>query len=287
MDKKEAITILEELINRIDSLMTMERRNPDFEEWRRDVTAAIKHIFEDDSGYVRDFQKISFSLFASSSTTRESEFQRAYTRGLQDSKTFIQSMIDEIEIFWTEPEVTESISPAPSGESVDKSSIFVIHGRNITLRDSMFEFLRSIKLNPIEWSQAIALTGKGTPTITEILDTAFNNAQALLVLITGDDEVRLRSDLHQKDEPDQEKEPALQASPNVIFEAGMAIGRNSDRTIMVQIGELKPWCDILGKHITYLDNSVEKRNELVTKLRNAGCPVDTSGDNWLETGDFE
>ncbi|WP_290471296.1 hypothetical protein [Leifsonia sp. 71-9] len=39
--------------------------------------------------------------------------------------------------------------------------VFVVHGRNAAARDSMFTFLRSLGLKPIEWDQAIALTGKG------------------------------------------------------------------------------------------------------------------------------
>jgi len=31
---------------------------------------------------------------------------------------------------------------------------------------------------------------------------------------------------------------------------------------------------------------VSKRQELVTKLRNAGCSVDTTGTDWVEAGDF-
>jgi len=54
-----------------------------------------------------------------------------------------------------------------------------------------------------------------------------------------------------------------------------------------QYGQLKPWSDIAGKHITYLDNSDVKRNELVTKLKNARCSLDNSGDSWFKTGNFE
>lgn len=38
---------------------------------------------------------------------------------------------------------------------VDKTIVFVVHGRNEQFRKSMFEFLLSIGLRPIEWSQAI------------------------------------------------------------------------------------------------------------------------------------
>jgi hypothetical protein len=69
----------------------------------------------------------------------------------------------------------------------DKKKVFVVHGRNNLARAAMFNFLRSLSLEPIEWSQAVLLTGKGSPFVGEILDAAFNTAQAVVVLMTPDD----------------------------------------------------------------------------------------------------
>ncbi len=55
----------------------------------------------------------------------------------------------------------------------------------------MFEFVRSINLDPKEWSEVLAETGKGTPLIAEALDALFRSVQAVVVLITGDDLARL------------------------------------------------------------------------------------------------
>ena len=65
------------------------------------------------------------------------------------------------------------------------------------------------------------------------------------------------------------------------------MGRNENRTILVQVGEIRPISDIAGRHITRLDNSAKKRRELVSKLSGAGCEADISGTDWLSVGDFE
>ena len=62
--------------------------------------------------------------------------------------------------------------------------VFVVHGRNEPARDAMFSFLRSIGLQPIEWSQAVAATGEASPYIGVVLDSAFDAAQAVVVLMT-------------------------------------------------------------------------------------------------------
>lgn len=168
----------------------------------------------------------------------------------------------------------------------DASKVFVVHGRNEEARKAMFSFLRSLGLEPIEWNEAIALTDKTSPFIGEILNKAFSEAQAVLVLITGDDLARLGTRYAKSEKEVESLTP--QARPNVLFEAGMAIGRNADRTILVQLGETRPFSDIAGRHIVYLDNTSEKRLEVVSRLKTAGYSMEIDHKtDWLSTGDFE
>jgi len=67
----------------------------------------------------------------------------------------------------------------------------------------------------------------------------------------------------------------------------MAMGRHPERTVLVQIGGHRPFSDIAGKHVTHLDNTPAKRQELATKLGNSGCKVNTSGTRWYNAGNFE
>lgn len=174
----------------------------------------------------------------------------------------------------------------PTGAPNPKK-VFVVHGRNETARRSLFDFLRAIGLQPIEWSQALQLTGKASPYIGEVLDSAFSIAQAVLVLLTGDDEAKLRYPYLKDDDPDFEKNLTPQARPNVLFEAGMAFGRCSERTILISLGSLRPFSDIAGRHMIRLNNSAQKRHELALRLQTAGCEVDLTGTDWHSAGNFE
>ena len=149
----------------------------------------------------------------------------------------------------------------------------------------MFSFLRALGLNPIEWDQAIRATGKGSPYIGEVLDAAFAEAPAVVVLMTPDEIAYLRTE-YAAGEDDLETRPAAQARPNVLFEAGMAMGRDSVRTILVELGSVRPFTDIIGRHAVRMDNSVPKRKALAQRLRVAGCAVDLSGEDWLSEGDL-
>jgi predicted nucleotide-binding protein len=166
------------------------------------------------------------------------------------------------------------------------NTVWVVHGRNLKIRGSMFAFLRAISLNPLEFSKAVALTRKAAPYIGDILDAAFKEAAAVVVLLTPDDEARLRTEFRKLKDPGYEKTLSGQARPNVLFEAGTAFGSHPRSTVLVEIGKLRPFSDVAGRHAVRLRNDAESRTELANRLRAAGCAVDTSGTDWLSTGDF-
>jgi len=184
----------------------------------------------------------------------------------------------------------------PVGENVETAKtavdpnqqkiVFVIHGRDERLRAGTFDFLRALGLEPLEWIKAMRLTGKSSPYIGEVLDAAFRNAQAVVVLLTPDDEAQLRADLVNPSDSAHETSLMGQARPNVLFEAGMAFASHSDKTVLVQIGEIRPFSDIAGRHVVRMDDSVQRRHELAVKLRIAGCSVDLDGSDWQKAGDF-
>lgn len=168
----------------------------------------------------------------------------------------------------------------------DKKRVFVVHGRNNRLRSDFFAFLRALHLEPIEWSEAIAATGEASPYIGDVLSSAFSQAQAIVVLMTPDDSVVLKKPFQSEDDEPYEKTLFGQARPNVLFEAGLAFGHDPKRTVIVQVGKLRPFSDIHGRHIVRLDDSPQRRQEVANRLRTAGCAVRTEGSDWLSVGTF-
>lgn len=170
---------------------------------------------------------------------------------------------------------------------MDPRRVFVVHGRNLRARNAMFAFLRSLSLSPVEWNEASLATGKPSPYVGDILDVAFSQAAAVLVLMTPDDRASLKEEYHGSHEPAHEIEPTGQARPNVLFEAGMAMGRDPDRTILVELGVVRPFSDIAGRHIIRMNDSTSRRQELAQRLLSAGCAVSMTGVDWHTVGEFE
>ena len=181
----------------------------------------------------------------------------------------------------------DPVSTPEKGPAADARDVFVVHGRNEAARRALFTFLRSIGLDPREWSEAVTATGKPGPYIREIVEAAFSTAQAIVVLFTPDDEARLVKSLRKADDPVHEKELTGQARPNVLFEAGMAMAGSQDRTVLVELGVLRPFSDIDGIHKVRLNDTTQRRQDLAKRLQNAGCPVNLNGEDWHTAGDFE
>ncbi len=165
----------------------------------------------------------------------------------------------------------------------DTRAVAVVHGRDERCRRSLFDLLRALGLHPVEWERAVAWTGTGAPSITQVLEELFVSTQAVVVMVTPDEEVRLRPHLAGGDD-----EHGLQARPNVYLEAGMALALHPQRTVLVEVGLTRPVSDLAGLHTIRLDNSAPRRQALADRLRTAGCPVDIEGNrDWYEAGNFE
>jgi len=166
--------------------------------------------------------------------------------------------------------------------------VFVVHGRNIELKDQIFEFLKSLELEPIDFNEAQNLMKNDpTPDILKIINRAFEHAQAIVVLLTPDDlACLLPKYVDKKNDPSEEKNFMLQARQNVVFEAGLAYGKKRKRTIIIQIGRPKIFSDLSGKIVLKLDSTEVKRKAFISKLKIAKCSVNDTNDEWREIGDF-
>jgi predicted nucleotide-binding protein len=173
-------------------------------------------------------------------------------------------------------------------KKIKGNKVWVVYGRNEKLRKSLFDFLRSVGLAPIEWNSALALTKKGSPYVGEVVDAGFGGAVATVVLLTPDDEAKLKDEFFKsKSDPRSETKLVGQPRPNVLFEAGMAFGLHPNNTVLVQVGKIRPISDLTGRHINHLNDSVASRQQLIVKLKSAGCPVDDTGSDWHIDGDFK
>jgi predicted nucleotide-binding protein len=180
----------------------------------------------------------------------------------------------------TDRAVSESIQP-----NIAKR-VFVVCGRDGALAESFFDLLYAIGLEPLEWERLVGPTGTTAPSLGEVVRKAPHLAQATLVLLSPDDIVELHPDLRQDNDHPYERALAGQARPNVLFEFGLAFMAYPERTIIVEAGLMRPIADIAGLNVIRFDGSAIAVKKVVDRLKQAGCPADTSGTNWLDLRRF-
>ena len=162
----------------------------------------------------------------------------------------------------------------------------MVHGRDDALRKAMFDFLRALDLAPQEWQQALAAAKGNNPSVGNVIDEVMDQVQAVIVMLSPDDWVTLKEQFWKPDDGAAERKPQGQARPNVLFEAGMAIARHVEKTVMVRIGRIKSFSDVFGRHIPVLSDDFDSRNDFANRLVKAGCVVNRTGTDWAKAGVF-
>ena len=177
--------------------------------------------------------------------------------------------------------------PADEHGAPDPRAVAVAYGRDSEVRDAMFEFLRALGLDPLEWEELVATTGSAMPYSGEAVEQGFRQAQAVVVLFSPDDEARLHPDLHGcQGEPEHERELTGQPRANVILEAGLALATHPDRTIVVEVGDLRPISNLSGRNVVRFAGTTDHLNTLAGRLERAGCHVRRDRGDWLDTKRF-
>jgi predicted nucleotide-binding protein len=179
---------------------------------------------------------------------------------------------------------TKSVVKTRTIRTTKNNSLFVVHGRDVQLNEDMFSFLRAIGLNPLEWSQAVKRVKGANPNVTDVVKTALQSVQGVIVMFSPDEEARLKAKFRSSKDS---KKLEGQARQNVIFEAGIALGAHHEKTLLVEVGDVRKISDIAGMHILHLSNTAGSRKELAQRLRDKlKFKVDLSGDSWLTVGNF-
>jgi hypothetical protein len=186
----------------------------------------------------------------------------------------------------TPPSAEESSgSLGSSGSRGDAGAVFVVAGRDSAAISAIVQLLRCLGLRLVEWEHAVAKTGLPNPYVGDIVEAGLRMAGAAVVILTPDDVVQLRGDLLRDDDGPDDREIRGQARPNVYYEAGIADTLGRERTVIIEIGNVKSFSDAAGRHVVRYDGTPGKRHALAERLRLAGLDVDTQGNDWLTAGE--
>jgi hypothetical protein len=59
-----------------------------------------------------------------------------------------------------------------------------------------------------------------------------------------------------------------------------------ESTVIVEVGNMRPLSDLAGLNVIRFDGSAQAIRKVLSRLEVAGCAVDYSGTDWLDSGRF-
>lgn len=102
MTRDEAKAKLVRQRDEIRNVMGCTASSPEFRKWKRDTELAIEYIFGKDTRHLKDFTRISYTPGMYNMNNPGPAFRDACQRGLTGASGILDSMIDEIEEYWSE-----------------------------------------------------------------------------------------------------------------------------------------------------------------------------------------
>lgn len=155
----------------------------------------------------------------------------------------------------------------------DRKKVFLVYGRDQNAFQKVMQLLNQYDLQVVEWEDAIAETKVPNPYIGDIVKAGMRLAQAFVVILSPDDDAKLKRVFHyQESKGSPEKRLMGQPRPNVLYEAGFAMGIEESRTILIEVGTIRRITDIDGRHLVRTSNN-KWCYQLFRRLRIAGCDI--------------
>jgi predicted nucleotide-binding protein len=244
----------------------------------RDLARWLSQQLDDDLGYLRiDLGQTRQARELAAEEAEEAE-EPGQTRGVDSAES--TTRIGQATPVRHDREAAASRLPDTARR------VFVVYGRDSKLTSRFFDLLRSVDLRPMEWETLVQATGRAAPSLADVVAGAPHLAQATLVLLSPDDLVELHSDLASVGDATHERARSAQARPNVLFELGMALMAYPDKTVIVEIGDMRPMSDLAGLNVIRFDGSATAIRKVLGRLELAGCPVDYTAQDWLDPDRF-
>lgn len=244
---------LQNIISEIDCLIDkgVDSLSPDFVAWKTKTERFLIRQYGMDSYEFQEFKKCHFTLTIYAGGTPQSSFVKACRRDLEKTKAVFGTYLEELQ----ELEIDKK---EKAGENnVIFSSVFVVHGHNEALKQSVARMLEKQDI------EAVILHEQPNQGATIIEKFEKNsNVGAAICLFTADDIGKAKME-------DAEKDRARQ---NVVFEAGFFMGRlGRERVIILADQGVELPSDLKG--VVYTGSS-SWQLDVLRELRAIGFSVD-------------
>ena len=269
--RSRSIALLTKARNQIPDLRELTADSPRFYSWRRATRVSIQNVFGDNSGNLKEFQKISYRprippvmVVRRDRPPPRLDNEKAFEAGLGNADWLLNAMIEEIEEHWPEDESDYDRSGRLINGQLDSNRIFVVHGRDVGARETVARAIEQLELEVVILEEQ---PNKGRTVISKFKEEAADIGFAV-VLLTPDDEGKQRGDSN---------EIRPRARQNVVLELGYFLAALGQRRVCALVkGDLEIPSDYDGVVYIPMDDSRSWKFLLVKELSAAGFKVDAN-----------
>jgi predicted nucleotide-binding protein len=256
---KNSNELIEEIISQAEGI---DFRNGQLDIVKKRAEMMIRKLFGDKSHYIKSLNSIRYSPMIWSTETSDSVFIRSFNGGKQNLLNLLNVIKEDISLNLKLHNETKSSKT----ESCDNSNVFIVHGYNEEMKQSVARMIEKLDLNPIILHEQ-ANIGK------TIIEKFTDNSDGLfaIVILSADDIAYLRTDSlgNAKFRPRQ----------NVIFELGYFMGKlGRERVLALHqiIDNFEIPSDYSGVIFVPYDENGKWKFELVKELKAIGVDVDAN-----------
>lgn len=221
------------------------------------------NYYDDGHQVQRYFQKLKKTILICCSKLPFTYLGMDFKKQINEFKDLLELIIDKSYSIAFEQEVrfvkNYCINTIEKGHVIMGDRIFVVHGRNIDIRDDIELFIRRIGLTPIILAEQV---NKGMTIIEKI--EKYSDVSYAIVLYTPCDEGRMKGETDLKD----------RARQNVIFEHGYMVAKlGRDKVIALVDHGVEIPGDLSGVIYISMQDS-DWKVQVMKELRSAGLQVD-------------
>lgn len=254
-------------MNKIEKLIsdakTLKQSNantnaPEFKAWQNETSCFLEKKFGQNSRELKAFEEIDFyslygCVYPGTFEENPAKVKEYFQKGLDTAILYLKSYQPDIPS-------TEKEKNSPTQSVTNTKSIFIVHGRNDSVKAQVSNLLLKLGLKPIILHEQ---TNHGKTIIEKFEANA--NVSAAIALFTDDDLGKYKDDENLE----------FRARQNVIFEAGYFIGKlGRNKTIILNSPNIKIPSDLQGYVYIELDDKERWHLDLARELRGMGFDID-------------
>lgn len=249
----------------VTNIPELEKNESDYYKWDNYNSEYLKQSFNNENNEYRgsyDHVNSFLSVLGGGYDNTPNERLRKLKDEITNKVEFLDRLLEKVELLKSQVESPPPIKSNNEASYSDKSEIFIVHGHNVAIQQSVARVIEKLGLIAVILHEQ-ANAGR---TLIEKFE-ANSDVGFAIILLTDDDEGKLKTDIQLNS----------RARQNVVLELGYFIGKlGRERVLPLYSQDIELPSDIHGLLYVPIDKADTWKFALVRELKAAGYSVDAN-----------